>query len=134
MRIGFGRSGQAPSLRRLRGRLVLRVGRDEARDLLRGPERAAAVDRLDDHHCVPGLPLRRELPEDVYLWVNAYKDQAEYYQGTEVEWLTAVDPAVPVIEPVHPGGTERRPDPGTSAPAPENNAIEDREQEEVWAK
>jgi MoaA/NifB/PqqE/SkfB family radical SAM enzyme len=36
--------------------------------------------------------LRRELPEDVYLWVNAYKDRADYYGEGEVEWLTAVDP------------------------------------------
>ncbi len=40
--------------------------------------------------------LRNELPEHVYLWVNAYKDQADYYRPGEVEWLTAIDPLFPL--------------------------------------
>lgn len=36
--------------------------------------------------------LRQELPSDVYLWVNAYKDQADYYRAGEQEWLTRIDP------------------------------------------
>ncbi len=48
---------------------------------------------------------------------------------TARRWLIAVDPAVPVIEPVHPGG--RGP---ARADAHENNGAQDREQEEVMAK
>lgn len=36
--------------------------------------------------------LRRELAPEVYLWVNAYKDQPEYYHAGEVEALTRIDP------------------------------------------
>src|SRR4051794_23498032 len=46
--------------------------------------------------------LRRELPADVYLWVNAYKDRADYYRTDEVEWLTGVDPLFPVNNRRHP--------------------------------
>lgn len=46
--------------------------------------------------------LRRELPDDVYLWVNAYKDQPDYYRDEEVQWLTAVDPLFPVNNHRHP--------------------------------
>jgi hypothetical protein len=46
--------------------------------------------------------LRGELPEDVYLWVNAYKDRPDYYQAEEVEWLTTVDPLFPVNNRRHP--------------------------------
>ncbi|WP_330233847.1 DUF4328 domain-containing protein [Nocardia sp. NBC_00508] len=49
-------------------------------------------------------------------------------------WLIAVDPAVPVIEPVHPGGTADSAPQTTAAPAHENNGAGDREQEEVMAK
>jgi MoaA/NifB/PqqE/SkfB family radical SAM enzyme len=36
--------------------------------------------------------LRRELPPDVYLWVNAYKNVSDYYRGGEAEWLASIDP------------------------------------------
>ncbi len=36
--------------------------------------------------------LRRELPAEVYLWVNAYKDRADYYRQEEEDWLTDIDP------------------------------------------
>jgi MoaA/NifB/PqqE/SkfB family radical SAM enzyme len=36
--------------------------------------------------------IRRELPADVYLWVNAYKDKADYYRDGETDWLTGIDP------------------------------------------
>ncbi|MEU6186688.1 DUF4328 domain-containing protein [Nocardia sp. NPDC047038] len=48
---------------------------------------------------------------------------------TARRWLIAVDPAVPVIEPVHPGGRAQ-----AGADAHEDNGAEDREQEEVMAK
>jgi hypothetical protein len=46
--------------------------------------------------------LRRELPADVYLWVNAYKDKSDYYRAEEAEWLTGVDPLFPINNRRHP--------------------------------
>jgi hypothetical protein len=46
--------------------------------------------------------LRRQLPEDVYLWVNAYKDRADYYRPGEAEWLTGIDPLFPFNNRRHP--------------------------------
>ncbi len=45
--------------------------------------------------------LRTELRDDVYLWVNAYKDVADYYRGGEAEWLTAIDPLFPLNNTRH---------------------------------
>ncbi|MFO0810615.1 MAG: STM4011 family radical SAM protein [Gemmataceae bacterium] len=45
--------------------------------------------------------VRRELPSEVYLWVNAYKREAEYYSAAEVRELTAVDPHFPVNNTRH---------------------------------
>ncbi len=36
--------------------------------------------------------LRAALPAEVYLWVNAYKREPDYYTATEVERLEAIDP------------------------------------------
>jgi len=36
--------------------------------------------------------LRRELSPQVYLWVNAYKRQSDYYHSYEEEALTRIDP------------------------------------------
>jgi MoaA/NifB/PqqE/SkfB family radical SAM enzyme len=36
--------------------------------------------------------LRRELPEDVYLWVNAYKRELGYYIDDELRFLEMIDP------------------------------------------
>lgn len=46
--------------------------------------------------------LRDELPPHIYLWINAYKDQPDYYQPGEAEWLTAIDPLFPVNNQRHP--------------------------------
>lgn len=46
--------------------------------------------------------LRRELPDHVYLWVNAYKDQPDYYRPGETEWLTGIDPLFPLNNRRHP--------------------------------
>jgi hypothetical protein len=40
--------------------------------------------------------MRRELPAHVYLWVNAYKRQPDYYAAEEIERLTAADPLFPI--------------------------------------
>ncbi|HEY1049892.1 MAG TPA: STM4011 family radical SAM protein [Prosthecobacter sp.] len=36
--------------------------------------------------------LRAELPADTYVWVNAWKREADYYTTKEVEQMRAVDP------------------------------------------
>ncbi|CAM4338919.1 hypothetical protein FHS16_002618 [Paenibacillus endophyticus] len=36
--------------------------------------------------------LRGELPPDVYLWVNAFKDRKAYYTLDEIDYLTSIDP------------------------------------------
>lgn len=36
--------------------------------------------------------LRKALPEDVYMWVNAYKDRADYYTSEDIAFLTTIDP------------------------------------------
>lgn len=36
--------------------------------------------------------LRRELPESVYFWINAYKDEPGYYSTQEIDWLESLDP------------------------------------------
>ncbi len=45
--------------------------------------------------------LRRELPADVYLWVNAYKRDPDYYTVEMVETLTRLDPLFPVNNQYH---------------------------------
>lgn len=32
------------------------------------------------------------LPDDVYLWVNAYKDKPDYYTNEDVSFLSDIDP------------------------------------------
>ena len=36
--------------------------------------------------------LRAELPANTYLWINAYKDEPNYYTSEEIERLEQVDP------------------------------------------
>lgn len=36
--------------------------------------------------------LRARLPEDVYVWVNAFKDRPGYYSQAEIEELSGIDP------------------------------------------
>jgi MoaA/NifB/PqqE/SkfB family radical SAM enzyme len=45
--------------------------------------------------------LRRELPAEVYLWVNAYKRQPDYYAPEAVAELTRIDPLFPVNNQLH---------------------------------
>ncbi len=46
--------------------------------------------------------LREELPAHIYLWINAYKDEPDYYRAGEVEWLTSIDPLFPINNRRHP--------------------------------
>lgn len=36
--------------------------------------------------------LREALPTKIYLWINAYDDQVNYYSSEEEEWLQQIDP------------------------------------------
>lgn len=45
--------------------------------------------------------LRAELPPDVYLWVNAYKREADYYTPGMVADLTRMDPLFPLNNTYH---------------------------------
>jgi MoaA/NifB/PqqE/SkfB family radical SAM enzyme len=46
--------------------------------------------------------LRRDLPADVYLWINAYKDRPEYYGEEDIRHFTEIDPLFPVNNQRHP--------------------------------
>jgi MoaA/NifB/PqqE/SkfB family radical SAM enzyme len=46
--------------------------------------------------------VRAALPADVYLWVNAYKREPDYYPPAAVEALTAIDPFFPINNTRHP--------------------------------
>ncbi len=40
--------------------------------------------------------IRRALPTDVYLWINAYKREPDYYEPEMVAELTRIDPLFPI--------------------------------------
>ncbi|HEY0734378.1 MAG TPA: STM4011 family radical SAM protein [Herpetosiphonaceae bacterium] len=46
--------------------------------------------------------LRAELPAHVYLWINAYKRQDDYYTADDLAQLTAIDPLFPINAVRHP--------------------------------
>ncbi|HEY1123032.1 MAG TPA: STM4011 family radical SAM protein [Haloferula sp.] len=46
--------------------------------------------------------LRRSLPDDTYLWVNAIKKHPRYYDDEQVDFLSAIDPHFPVNLRNHP--------------------------------
>lgn len=46
--------------------------------------------------------LRRELPPQVYLWINAYKRVPNYYDAEELRRFTDVDPLFPINNLSHP--------------------------------
>ncbi len=45
--------------------------------------------------------LRHELPANVYVWVNAYKREPNYYTADELRFLTAIDPLFPLNNQQH---------------------------------
>lgn len=53
-------------------------------------------------HVAEIAALRDELPAGVYLWVNAYKREPDYYPPDVVEELTRIDPLFPVNNRRHP--------------------------------
>lgn len=46
--------------------------------------------------------MRRELPPHVYLWINAYKREANYYSADELRHFTQIDPLFPINNTRHP--------------------------------
>jgi hypothetical protein len=50
----------------------------------------------------PIAELRGRLPGHVYLWINAYKDQPDYYTEAEVEFLESIDPLFRTNDVRHP--------------------------------
>jgi MoaA/NifB/PqqE/SkfB family radical SAM enzyme len=45
--------------------------------------------------------LRQELAPDVYLWVNAYKRQADYYTAADIDFFTQIDRLFPLNNRVY---------------------------------
>jgi MoaA/NifB/PqqE/SkfB family radical SAM enzyme len=45
--------------------------------------------------------LRRDLPDHVYLWINAYKRLPNYYSADDLCRFTAIDPLFPVNNQYH---------------------------------
>jgi MoaA/NifB/PqqE/SkfB family radical SAM enzyme len=73
----------------------------KCRDLYaRGVRFSVGVVGLKEHFAEIAA-LRRELPADVYLWVNAYKREPDYYAPEAVEELTRIDPLFPVNNCYH---------------------------------
>jgi hypothetical protein len=46
--------------------------------------------------------LRRKLPAHVYVWVNAYKREPDYYTPDDLRWFEEIDPLFPVNTRHHP--------------------------------
>ncbi len=46
--------------------------------------------------------LRSELPANVYLWINAYKRNPDYYSNEDIERFTAIDALFPINNKNHP--------------------------------
>lgn len=45
--------------------------------------------------------LRRELPPNIYLWINAYKRSASYYNVEDAERFASIDPLFPINNQNH---------------------------------
>jgi MoaA/NifB/PqqE/SkfB family radical SAM enzyme len=52
-------------------------------------------------HMAEIVALRAELPESVYLWVNAYKRQPDYYSAEQIDELARIDPLFPLNNQYH---------------------------------
>ncbi len=67
----------------------------------RGARVSAGIVGLREH-LAEAEALRRELPPEVYVWVNAYKRVRGYYAADEVARLEAVDPLFRLNTVKHP--------------------------------
>jgi MoaA/NifB/PqqE/SkfB family radical SAM enzyme len=73
----------------------------KCRDLYaRGIRFSVGVVGLEEHFAEIAT-LRRELPADVYLWVNAYKREPDYYAPEAIEELARIDPLFPINNRYH---------------------------------
>jgi hypothetical protein len=72
------------------------------RELLeQGVRFSVGVVGLKEHlHEIEGL--RADLPREVYLWVNAYKHELDYYSPAELAFLKQMDPLFPLNNQRHP--------------------------------
>ena len=53
-------------------------------------------------HASEAEALRQELPDDVYLWINAYKRQPDYYSPELLSQFERIDPLFPINNRYHP--------------------------------
>lgn len=53
-------------------------------------------------HAAEIAAMRQELPPHIYLWINAYKRQPDYYSAEELRAFTSVDPLFPINNQYHP--------------------------------
>jgi sulfatase maturation enzyme AslB (radical SAM superfamily) len=53
-------------------------------------------------HRAEAQALRQALPDSIYVWVNAYKRQANYYNPSEIADFTAIDPLFGINNQVYP--------------------------------
>ena len=53
-------------------------------------------------HAAEIAALRRELPPQIYLWINAYKRVPAYYEPADIARFTAIDPLFPLNNQRHP--------------------------------
>jgi MoaA/NifB/PqqE/SkfB family radical SAM enzyme len=68
--------------------------------LARGVRFSVGVVGLKEH-LAEIAALRSELPPDVYLWVNAYKREPDYYPPELLAELTRIDPLFPMNNQYH---------------------------------
>ena len=74
---------------------------DKCRELVdRGVRFSVGVVGLRDH-LAEIAAVRAALPADVYLWVNAYKRDPDYYTPDMADALTAIDPHFPTNNRYH---------------------------------
>lgn len=52
-------------------------------------------------HFAEAQALRRALSSRVYLWINAYKDEADYYSSEDIQRFVAIDPFFPFSNEHH---------------------------------
>ncbi|MGN6547125.1 MAG: STM4011 family radical SAM protein [Aureliella sp.] len=53
-------------------------------------------------HWEAAQALRTQLRPEIYMWVNAFKDQPSYYEDAEIAQWTALDPLFPINNRRHP--------------------------------
>jgi MoaA/NifB/PqqE/SkfB family radical SAM enzyme len=63
--------------------------------LARGVRMSVGAVGIDQHRAEIEA-LRRELPPDLYLWINAYNDDPGQYDEEAIRWYAQIDPLFPV--------------------------------------